>query len=154
MRHRRFDWHERIKAAERENWAARIAVDRLSAEAAHDPTILGSATRPRDLKSADENLEGTYLVRMFAEFETCVRAYWRTIRPRARSSVEVLFARVGDKCGIPVDLIQDAHTVRMYRNKLLHDRERDVEAVCVADCTASPCDLPRPPADGMGRLRN
>jgi hypothetical protein len=133
MRHRRFDWHERIKAVEREYLASRIAVDRLAAEAAHDPAVLGTATRPRDLKSTDENLEGTYLVRMFAEFETGVRAYWRTIRPRARVSVETLLARVGDRCGIPVDVIHDAHTVRMYRNKLLHDRDRDVEAVTVAD---------------------
>src|SRR5947209_15561167 len=60
MRHRRFDWHERIKAAEREYWSARIAIDRLSAEAAHDSTILGKGPSPRDLKSADENLEETY----------------------------------------------------------------------------------------------
>ena len=133
MRHRRFDWHERIKAAEREYWSARIAIDRLSAEAAHDSTILGRGPSPRDLKSADENLEGTYLVRMFAEFETGVGAYWRTIRPRARVSVETLLARVGDRCGIPVDLTNDAHTVRMYRNKLLHERERDVETVTIAD---------------------
>lgn len=152
MRHRRFDWHERIKAAEREYWAARIAVGRLSAEVARDVSVLGSGPSPRDFRSADENLEGTYLVRMFAEFETGVRAYWSTIRPRARGvSAEVLLARVGDRCGIPVNLIQDAHTVRMFRNKLLHERDRDVEAVTVADA-ASPGDLPRPPADRVGGL--
>ncbi len=34
---------------------------------------------PRDLRSADENLEGTYLVHMFAEFETGVHCSWRAI---------------------------------------------------------------------------
>ena len=29
MPQRRFDWHERIKAVEREYWSTRIAVDRL-----------------------------------------------------------------------------------------------------------------------------
>jgi len=92
MPQRRFDWHERIKAVEREYWSTRIAVDRLSAQVTHDPGILGSGPRPRDLESADENLEGTYLIRMFAEFETGVRSYWRTIRPRARTPVESLLA--------------------------------------------------------------
>ena len=71
---------------------------------------------------------------MFAEFETGVRSYWRTIRPHGRTAVEILLSRVGDRCGMPVDLIQDAHTVRGYRNNtLVHDRDEDVEAVTVAD---------------------
>jgi hypothetical protein len=133
MPHRRFDWHERIKAVEREYWSARIAVDRLSAEVTHDPGVLGDGPRPRDLASTDENLEGTYLIRMFAEFETGVRSYWRTIRPHARTSVEILLARVGDRFVIPADVIQEAQTVRIYRNKLVHDREEEVEAVTIAD---------------------
>ena len=84
MPHRRFDWHERIKAVEREYWSARRAVDRLLAEVVRDPSALGKGPSPRDLRSADEHLEGTYLVRMFAEFETGVRSFWRTIKPCAR----------------------------------------------------------------------
>jgi len=60
MPHRRFDWHERIKAVEREYLAARRAVDRLSADVARDTGVLGEGPSPRDLKSAEENLEGTY----------------------------------------------------------------------------------------------
>lgn len=133
MPQRRFDWHERIKAVEREYWSTRIAIDRLSAQVTHDPGILGNGPRPRDLESADENLEGTYLIRMFAEFETGVRSYWRTIRPRARTPVESLLARVGDRCEIPLDVIQDAQTVREYRNQLVHDRDEQVKAVTIAD---------------------
>jgi hypothetical protein len=70
MPQRRFDWHERIKAVEREYWSTRIAIDRLSAQVALDPGVLGIGPRPRDLEATDENLEGTYPVRMFAEFET------------------------------------------------------------------------------------
>ena len=70
---------------------------------------------------------------MFAEFETGVRSYWRTIRPHARTSVEILLARVGDRFVIPADVIQEAQTVRIYRNKLVHDREEEVETVTIAD---------------------
>ena len=73
------------------------------------------------------------IIRMFAEFETGVRSYWRTIRPRARTPVESLLARVGDRCEIPLDVIQDAQTVREYRNQLVHDRDEQVKAVTIAD---------------------
>jgi hypothetical protein len=137
MPHRRFDWHERIKAVEREYWSARIAVDRLSSAATHDPSVLGDGPRPRDLAATDENLEGTYLIRMFAEFETGVRSYWRTIKPRSRAPAETVLARVGDRCSIPLDVIQAAQTVRIYRNKLVHDRDQEVEAVVIAEARHS-----------------
>jgi len=76
MPHQRFDWHERIKAVEREYSSAQSAIIKLSAADARDPSVLGDDLRPRYLRSAGENLEGTYLIRMFAEFETGVRSFW------------------------------------------------------------------------------
>jgi hypothetical protein len=131
MRHRRFDWHERIKAIEREYWSARKAVDRLLAEVARDPDFLGEGRSPRDLRSADENLEGTYLIRMFAEFETGIRSFWITIKPR-RTQTEILLDRVGDKCKVPADVIDLAHSTRKYRNSLLHEREEVVDVVTIS----------------------
>jgi len=131
MLHRRFDWHERIKAIEREYWSVREAVDRLSADVAHDPNALGQGRSPRDLRSAGENLEGTYLVRMFAEFETGIRSFWRTIKPR-RTQTEILLDQVGDKCKVPADVIGLIHSTRKYRNSLLHEREDGVEAVTIS----------------------
>jgi len=133
MPHRRFDWHERIKAVEREYWAARRAIDRLSADVARDTGVLGEGPSPRDLRSADDNLEGTYLIRMFAEFETGVRSFWRTIRSRAGAPAEILLDRVGVTCGIPADVIHVAQRAREYRNKLVHDREVEVEVLTVSE---------------------
>ncbi len=132
MGHRRFDWHERIKAIEREYWSVRRAVDRLSADVARDPNALGEGRNPRDLRSANENLQGTYLVRMFAEFETGIRSFWRTIRPRARTQTETLLNRVGDRCRVPADVIDLAHSTRKYRNSLLHEHEDGVEVVTIS----------------------
>jgi hypothetical protein len=97
MPHRRFDWHERIKAVEREYLATRRAVDRLSADVARDAGILGEGPSPRDLRSAEENLEGTYLIRMSAEFETGVRSFWRTTNSRAGAPAEILLDRVDEQ---------------------------------------------------------
>ncbi|HUY32188.1 MAG TPA: hypothetical protein VMV69_05360 [Pirellulales bacterium] len=133
MLQNRFDWHESIKAVEREYWAVRIAVERLVESAARDPNVLGTGPKPRDLVSADENLEGTYLIRMFAKFETGVRSYWRTLKPRSRASVEILVDRVADKRSIPIDVTQGVHAVRQYRNRLVHERDQAVEHITIAD---------------------
>jgi hypothetical protein len=131
MRHSRFDWHERIRAIEREYGSVRVAVDRLSEVADHDPDILGTELRPRDLTAADENLEATYLIRMFAEFETAIRSFWKSIRPKARTQTEALVDRVGDRCSIPIEVVRDAQVVRVYRNKLVHDRDQECEPMTI-----------------------
>ena len=70
MPYLRFDWHERVRAVENEYKSVRIAVDRLKATVAHDPTVLENDPTPANLTVAGWNLEGTYLVRLFAEFES------------------------------------------------------------------------------------
>ena len=72
MPYHRFDWHERVKAVENEYKSVRIAVDRLKSAVALDPTVLGADPKPANLGVADRNLEGTYLVRLFAEFESAL----------------------------------------------------------------------------------
>ena len=72
MPNRRFDWHEHIKDIEGEYRAARLAVDRLRDQVAVAPNLLGRDTGIRDVREADENLEGTYLVRLFAAFEAAL----------------------------------------------------------------------------------
>jgi hypothetical protein len=128
-----FEWLERIKAVEREFWSARIAVERLSTEVSRDPGILRDGPRPRDLRSAGENLEGTYLIRMLAEFETGVRSFWKVIRPRTRTPVEIMLDRVGDRCAIPTDVVDEAQSVRAYRNSLVHDRDEPFESVSISN---------------------
>ncbi len=133
MPHRQFDWQERIKAVEREYLSPRIAVKRLSAEVARDPTVLGDGPKPRDLKSADEKLEGTYLIRMFAEFETGVRSKLEDDQAPPLTQAEVLLNRVGAKRGIPADVIRVAHKARKYRNNLTHDHQQQAEIVTVSE---------------------
>ena len=108
MPQRRAKWHQRIIAVEREYWTAKMAVDHLSPRAIRNPTILGVVLSPRDLVSTVENLEGTYLIRLFAEFEIGVRSLWKSIRSRTRPPVEVLLARVADRFRIPGRVLEAA----------------------------------------------
>ena len=74
------EWIDALKAVERESRVVRIAVDRLAVEAARDSIILGRALRVRDIGNASRRMEGTYVVRLFAEFETGLRLFWATTR--------------------------------------------------------------------------
>lgn len=88
---------------------------------------------PRDLVSAVEKVEGTYITRMFAEFETAIRSYWRTIKPKTRTPVEVMLNRVADRLTIPAKVKDGVHAVREYRNHLIHERDHAVEPVAISD---------------------
>src|SRR5260370_13947840 len=109
---RRDDGQTRIKAVEREFLAVRLAMSRLVDATRRDPTLLRGQVEPRDLGRASEALEGTYLIRMFAEFETGLRLYWDAIRdshPQMKDLVDGLAATRK----IPDDPHKkDAHAVR------------------------------------------
>ena len=64
------EWQSRIKAVEREYVAMRHAADRFRQAAIDDPIILRGNLRHREIVVASANLEGTYIIRLFAEFET------------------------------------------------------------------------------------
>ena len=127
----RDEWSPRIKEVEREYRAVRLAVDRLLADA---PSLRGDVSF-RPLSAASDLLEGTYIIRLFAEFETGLRLYWATIKdthPKTQNLVNGVAAR----CKIPTDLLRETHDVRDYRNDLIH--ERDV----IVTTKWQPCGVP------------
>src|SRR5947209_8008206 len=69
-------WQSRIKGVEREYAAMRQAADRFLQHSLDDPTILRGNLRHGEIVTASRNLEGTYLMRLFAEFVTGAREYW------------------------------------------------------------------------------
>ena len=125
------EWQSRIKAVEREYVAMRQAADRLLEAASADPTILLENLRHREIVRASLHLEGTYVVRLFAEFESGARQYWRAnwaTDPKAVDLLDGLAAR----CGIPDTQRDNAHRVRDYRNSLVHEREEKTDRLPIA----------------------
>ena len=115
-------WQSRIKAIEREHVAMRQAADWFSQAAFDDPSILLEDLLHGEIDAASRRLEGTYIIRLFAEFETGARAYWEanwTTHPKATDLLDGLAARRG----IPDTQRDNAHLVREYRNALVHERE-------------------------------
>lgn len=139
MHFNNFDWMERIKAIEREFLAMRFAASRLVSD-----VQTGLAKLPgieaRDLHQASAMLEGTYLIRLFAEFETGLRSYWRVTRkkdPPART--RDLIDAIGAKRRVATQRILAAHEVREYRNALVHERQDSAIAVELANARRQLC---------------
>ena len=85
-------------------------------------------TSPRDLVMAGEMVESTYMIRMWAEFETALRSYRRhvTANPDDRMSTSSLIdwtAGIRQGRAISEDVRDDVHEVREYRNYLVHERD-------------------------------
>ncbi|HVS38006.1 MAG TPA: hypothetical protein VMS17_20770 [Gemmataceae bacterium] len=124
------EWQARIKDVEREYWAIRQATDRFQEQVRRDPTILEGDLRYKDIIHAAENLDGTYIIRLFAEFETGLRQYWDQMRgtnPRTRD----LLVSLAAICRIPDEQHDRVHEVREYRNTLVHEREGEVDPIPV-----------------------
>jgi hypothetical protein len=125
------EWQSRIKAVEREYVAMRQAADRLLESALADPTILLENLRHREIVRASQYLEGTYVVRLFAEFESGARQYWRAKWSTDPKTVDLLDG-LAARCGIPDTQRDNAHLVREYRNGLVHEREETTDPVAIA----------------------
>jgi len=101
-----------------------------------------NGVKVRDLNMADRNLEGTYLIRLWAEFETAVRSYygWMTSDPDTRIGTHDLINTVaGVRRGrrIVADVQQAVHGVREYRNMLVHARDNPAPPVSLSDARRS-----------------
>ena len=114
---------DRIKQVEREFLAARFATIRLGAELRRDPTILPSKSlfQPRDVRFTIQHIEKTYIIRLFAEFETAIRHFWSSSRqtdPPYRT--QDLIDGVAARTWVRPDRLENTHLVRRYRNEILH----------------------------------
>ena len=135
---KRDEWLERIKAVGREFLVAREAVGRFLVVLEHDPTELPADTKMGDANAAATNLEGTYLLRLFAAFESGLRSYWasiRTTKPPVRDLVDSI---AGDR-DVSDSLRDEVHEVREYRNGLVHESDEEAEPVPLADARRRLC---------------
>jgi hypothetical protein len=129
MPHRLFDWRVRVRAALREYQAVRIGLDRLG-EAT--PEEIHELTEARgwdelaasEIYAAENNLDATYIIRMYSVFERAVGSFWREIPGNEDRTVDgdELLEEVGSAQLIDEDVIQFAQEVRIHRNNLVHRR--------------------------------
>jgi hypothetical protein len=141
MLYRRFDWHEHIREVWGEYWSAREAVDRLRAAVVKTPDLLEKNSPARKhLRDADENLEGTYFVRLFAAFEAALRSYDRAVHHdmTRETDAATLIDQIGGKRGrgIQMSIRTGAHEVRLVRNFRAHESDTDPGAMTIDEARA------------------
>lgn len=119
---RRDEWIEWMRAVERESDAAAYANELLNERLQADPSSLSArGLERRDADHVKANRDATYLVRLFAVFESGLREAWakaerRTTEPRAADLLDAFAARTK----MPNDRLTEAHCVREYRNFIVH----------------------------------
>jgi hypothetical protein len=134
-----FEWMQRIKAVEREYGAIRFGTERLLIAVDDDPSILADQVKRPDIRTASERLEGTYIVRVFSEFETALRHFIRVFHIRRPSGTEALINRVRDRGHVPQIDADAVHRVREYRNALVHERSKPGSPVTIRETTKFLC---------------
>jgi hypothetical protein len=89
--------------------------------------------RARDILACHNDLERTYLIRMFATFEVALRAFWkRNLGRRSHPTIKRLMDSVASRCSMPISHLVRAHGVREFRNALVHGGESQSLALAEA----------------------
>lgn len=116
---------QRINAVHQEYLAAQTAANLLGDEMQQDPGYGRShGWAPKAGDDYLDNLEATYIIRLYAEFEAGLRDYWLTFRKK--DSHPKMFQLLNESIPtqqFPQDVVDRADEVREYRNFLVHDIE-------------------------------
>jgi hypothetical protein len=132
---------KRIRAVETEYRVVTQAVAVLDQESRRRPELLrGEGLRASDVAAAADRLEERYLTALFAEFEAGLRDVWKnalsqTTEPRVRDLIDALAARRK----VPLDVQQEVHDVREYRNEMVHEGGDEAESIALREAAASLC---------------
>ena len=140
-RQQRIEW---ISAVANEYLAARSASDLLRAQLQADPNY--GETRgweSRDGVAFQDNLESTYIVRLYAEFEAGLRDYWANhLKRTTHPPMFQLLQSLADQ-RVSIDRLENADAVREYRNFLVHDESNkpppDMRTFTVAEAKTHLC---------------
>lgn len=139
----RFDtriWPNRLKAVELEYQATRFATHDVLRRARLDSSVLIPGVDVGVLVKSINNLEGTYTVRIFSEFETGLRSYWNAVRQKEPPSrAKDLINGIASYCRIPFVREFETHAIREYRNYLVHERDDEFVPLSLSHTRSQLC---------------
>ena len=132
---------ERIKDIEKEYQVAIIARRTLGDDLKKDPSHLkGNGLERSDFDRFGENLGATYLIRIFAEFESGLRDYWKSsLKRKTVPMVSTLIRSISSRRKIHFQEIEDVDDVRQYRNKVVHEEDLETRVVDLKEARKSLC---------------
>jgi hypothetical protein len=137
---RTYDRMLELKSYEQMCRAAQAATVYFEKACLADPLNIpaGKTFRIRDIRDCHEDLEKTYLVRVFARFEGTLREYWRMgCGRRSHPLMKVLLDNIAGRRYMPDGVLTRAHAVRDYRNSIVHGG--DAPAVTLGEARSYLC---------------
>jgi hypothetical protein len=113
---------ERILAVQREYKASKTAVHLLGREMQRNPALgQPDGWGTRDAKQVQENLEPTFIIRLYAEFEAGLREAWEHhFQKKTHPPMRDLLSSIASQRSA-ADYLDDARAVQDYRNNLVHE---------------------------------
>ena len=111
----------RLKAVEREHTALRFTTDHVLRSLGEGGVELDDNLKRLDVTRASEHLEGTYIIRLFSEFEVVLKTFLHERKTKKiPRDAKPLINRVASHLKFSGQILDNAHAVREYRNKLVH----------------------------------
>ena len=136
---RRLDWTDAIHDVQREYFAMELGSDYLRNAVKEDPTILWRDPRAELVDKARDNLQETYLVRLYAVFENGLRNFWINSIRETEPPMRQLLDAVSSRRKIPYNLSENAHSVRIFRNAIVHENSEESEVIDIRDARSHLC---------------
>jgi hypothetical protein len=132
---------DRMRAVEREYRVAIVSRDHMAEALTKDPSILTKQELNRaDFDALKGNLASTYLIRLFAEFETGLRDYWKSrSKKKIIPRVSDMIKSISSNRTIEHQEMENADNVRKYRNKLVHEEDSEARVVDVGEARKFLC---------------
>ncbi len=130
------EWRAHVQEVWGEFKAASVSVARLKRQVDADASTLADEPGIREhLTRTHLNLEGTYIVRMFAAFEAALRSYDRYIfdDQQRETKSATMIDQLGSmkRLAVRTQIREGVHRVRRIRNFWAHDTDADTEAMSI-----------------------
>ena len=118
---------ERMKSVEREYGVAEMARLTLEEALTRDSGLLtGQGLTVVDLRTYRGKLHDTYFIRLFAEFETGLKDYWKNgLGEDPTTRIMDVIASVGARHRVLDAWRINVHAARKYRNRLIHEEDAE-----------------------------
>lgn len=127
---------ERMQRVMREYHTALVALNMLGELLAQNPSALNTRRlSPNDFKNLRRNLETTFLVRLFAEFESGLRDLWSGLGRSTVPKMLGLLASLAAVRAVPATAVRHVHDVRLFRNALVHEEAEHAPPVTLSEAT-------------------
>lgn len=132
-------WIIRLRDIEREHDAARAAVAHFL-RSLHDGNVrLAPNLKRIHINRLSESLEGTYIIRIFSEFELSLKLFLKKKHEAVPLNVKARIRKVANIVGFKDASVNNAHKARRYRNKVVHHLEEEVDTLTLRKVTRFLC---------------